>query len=124
MTLLEVAAATVILSTLLIGVVLARARFVHQWTRADRQLRASAAADALLTKWWKDPGHFPLAAKGAVPAEPQMIWQTMPVTSAEAQSLGVRVVRLEIHWRPTTDPSSLLVAVEVLVRDEHAIQTN
>src|SRR5580765_2955956 len=96
MTLVEVVGALGLLATLLVALLLARARYTHQAALAQRRLQAVAAADALLATWHQDPRSLPRAGSGAVAGERQFTWRTQRVVSAAVNEMGAAVVRLEI----------------------------
>ena len=109
LTLIEVVAALALMATLLVAVLTIKAGLTRRRAVADRQLRAVAAADALLTAWWADPATFPVGRSGPVPAEPSLAWSTRPLPNAAAARLGGRVIRLDIR-----DPGVVL-SVDVLL---------
>ena len=106
MTLIEVVAGLALLGTLLVGIVLAKVRYTHQWNAADRRVQCAKAADELLTAWWARPGSFPRSAAGDVPGEPDLSWRTAPVGNPAVESLGAVAVRLAVIDRryPVADP--------------------
>jgi type II secretory pathway pseudopilin PulG len=84
MTLIEVVGGLALLGTLLVAVLLAKAKFTRQAATADRKLQAVAAADELLTVWRQDPNALPRDGSGSVAGDRQLSWRT-------------RTVRL-LHW--------------------------
>lgn len=119
LTLVEVVAAIAILGTVLVGVVLAKARHTRQLGRSQRQRVAVRAADTLLHEWWTRPAGIPVGQSGTIASEPSLAWRTHRVANAAARRLGTRVIRLEVHesrtspWR-AEHPEALL-AVELLL---------
>src|SRR5688500_13208484 len=100
LTLREVVAGLALLSTLLVAVLTTRAKLTRQWAAAERRLRATEAADALLTAWWQDVKTFPRRASGAVPGDDRMSWRTEVVSNELADRLEATVVRLEVFGDP------------------------
>ena len=96
MTLVEVVLGLVLLATLLVAVLLTRARFVRQTASAQRRAAAVVAADEMLSAWWGDRKNFPVDAEGTVKNRPELAWRTRLVADETAQSLGGRVVALEM----------------------------
>jgi hypothetical protein len=120
MTLVEVIAGMALLASVLVAMLLARAGYMRQTARANRRLEAVAAADALLTAWHRDPATLHPGSGGPVAGDGQLAWRTRLVASAEAESLGARVVRLEVlDERPAASPSPVLATVEFLVEPEN-----
>jgi prepilin-type N-terminal cleavage/methylation domain-containing protein len=109
LTLIEVVAALALMATLLVAVLTIKAGLTGRRAAADRQLRAVAAADRLLTAWWANPATFPVARSGPVPADPSLAWSTRPLPNPAAARLGGRVVRLDIR-----DPA-IVLSIDVLL---------
>jgi len=109
LTLIEVVAALALMATLLVAVLTIKAGLARRRAAADRQLRAVAAADGLLTAWWADPPSFPVGRSGPVPTDPALAWSTRVLPNPPAARLGGRVVRLDIR-----DPAVVL-SVDVLL---------
>src|SRR4051812_8008804 len=79
MTLIEVVGGLALLGTLLVGVLLAKAKFTRQAATADRKLQAVSAADELLVAWRQDPLALPRDGVGTVPGgggDRQLSWRT------------------------------------------------
>ena len=107
-----------LLSTLLVAVLTTRAKVTRQWAAAERRLRATEAADALLTAWWQDVKTFPRRASGAVPGDGRMRWRTEVVPNELADRLEATVVRLEVFGDPAgPGAADALAAVEVVLDD-------
>lgn len=124
LTLVEVVAAIVILGTILVGIVLAKARHTRQLALAMQQQTAVQAADELLTGWWAVKQGVPVEARGQLDTTPAMIWQTHVVANPEAQQLGSRVVQLQVRLQPGLetgrtgeDANQPLVAVDLVLPD-------
>jgi hypothetical protein len=99
----------------LVAMLLARAGYMRQTARANRRLEAVAAADALLTAWHRDPATLHPGSGGPVAGDGQLAWRTRLVASAEAESLGARVVRLEVlDERPAASPSRAPAATQAV----------
>lgn len=116
MTLIEVLAGLALLASLLGGLLLVKSRSGRQWSAANRRLEAVAAADELLSAWWRVPHDVPHADDGAVPGHPGLFWRTRPVSNAAAGELGAQVVRLQIVTDPHAPDASELTRVEVVLK--------
>jgi hypothetical protein len=122
-TLVEVLLGLVLLATLLVSVLGARAGAARQTVLARAREDATRAADRLLTRWWADPATFPRGATGVVPDAPEFSWRTSVTDNPSAQDLGAAVVRLEItDTRPQADAPDVLVAIEVLLPEKEPRQ--
>lgn len=122
MTLVEVVAGLALLGSVLVGILLARAGYLRQAARSSRRLEAIAAADALLTAWHQDPALLKPESSGALAGDSQLAWRTAIVPSAEAQSLGARIVRLEVlDERAVASATPVLATVEFLVEPENKL---
>jgi type II secretory pathway pseudopilin PulG len=120
MTLVEVVGALVLLGTLLVALLTARARYTRQSASSDRRLRAVAAADELLTEWRRNPASLPRSAAGRVARDSDLAWRTLPVPNAPIQELGGAVVRLEIVDERPTAADPIVASVEFVVEPEPA----
>ena len=96
LTLIEVVASIAILGTILVGVVLAKARYTKQSALAERLLQASQAADELIAGWWGSPDGVPVGRQGALEGGHHLRWETRVVPNPAIESLGARVVRVQI----------------------------
>jgi prepilin-type N-terminal cleavage/methylation domain-containing protein len=97
LTLVEVLAAVVILGTILVGVVVAKARHTRQLAVAREQTAAVHAVDGLIARWWADTGSVPVGASGTLGQDASITWQTFLVANPQIAALGARVVRVEVH---------------------------
>ncbi len=115
LTLIEVTAGVLILSTLLVGTLVTFQQHARQTRHAQRVLEAVAVADNLLGTWFAGAEAVPRDAAGLVPDNESFSWRTRPVHAATTDLPGIEVVRLEIKEEPATDGIKPLVAVEVVV---------
>lgn len=118
LTLTEVLAGLVLLTTVLSAVFVARGRFLRQWADADRQLAASRAADALISHWLASPvDRVPVRGEGDLAGVAGCRWQTRRVLDSTAASLGAKLIRLEVTRVPDGTPNAerLVLAVEFLL---------
>jgi prepilin-type N-terminal cleavage/methylation domain-containing protein len=113
LTLIEVIAGLALMATLLVTMLLLKARFTHQLSDSDRKLRAVAAADALLEQWWANPEKFPINRAGSVTDSPGLNWQTHLVANDVVSKLDCRVVRLDI-----LSGDSVVTSVELMLPPE------
>src|SRR5688572_15241286 len=90
MTLIEVLAGVALLGSLLVGVVLARGRYIRQWTTAQHRLEAVQAADALLNQWWASEDSVPRSGMGSCGERRSLRWQTRLIESEEGEDLKVQ----------------------------------
>jgi hypothetical protein len=121
MTLVEVVAGLALLGSVLVGILLARGACLRQTARSNRRLEAVAAADALLTAWHQDPALLKPEGGGPLAGDGQLAWRTAIVPSAEARSLGARIVRLEVFdQRVVASPWPVLASVEFLIEPENS----
>src|SRR5258706_1624320 len=119
MTLVEVVGGLGLLATLLVALLLAKARYTHQAAAADRRLQAVAAADALLAGWHQDPRSLVRAGSGAVAGGGEFSWRTQGIVNAPVGELGAAVVRLEIlDERPEAAANPVITSVEFVVDQE------
>lgn len=122
LTLIEVVAGLALLATLLVAVLTTKARVTRQWATARQQLRATDAADALLSAWWLNPGQFPRDSHGLVPGEPGMAWHTRVVPNETLNRLDTTVVRLEVLDRGNDAAAGRVLASVEVVLDDAALR--
>jgi len=124
MTLVEVVGGLGLLATLLVALLMAKARYTRQSAVADRRLRAVAAAESLLVGWRQDARSLPRNGGGGVAGEEGLVWRTRVVPNAEVNEMGAAVVRLEIldeRRVDESDRSAVVTAVEFVVEKEEAV---
>jgi type II secretory pathway pseudopilin PulG len=119
MTLIEVLAGLVVLGTLLVAVAVARARFIRQWSEADRRLRATRATDAMLATWFTgDSASIPTNARGLLDDAPtDFAWRTHAVPNRDAAELGATIVRLDVFDRRTATSEGALQTTPIVSVD-------
>ena len=113
--LIELIAAIAVLGTLLVGIVLAKARHTRQLARADRVHEAVLAADDLLATWWADGPGIPSNSRGPTPTDDTLQWTTRPVEHDALERLGARVIRVSIHDSSDTTTTEALFHVDLVV---------
>lgn len=116
LTLVEVMASIALLGTLLVGIVMAKSRHTHQWSKAQRKLQAVQAADSMLSSWWADARSIPREGEGQIQATQPLRWTTRVIASPHARALRTQVVRLEIFDSELTagDPQAI-ASVDLLL---------
>ena len=122
MTLVEVVGGLGLLATLLVALLLAKARYTHQAAAADRRLQAVAAADALLAGWHQEPRSLVRAGSGVVVGGGEFSWRTEGVVNGSVAELGAAVVRLEIlDERSEAAADRVITSVEFVVDREKPV---
>jgi hypothetical protein len=101
--------------SLLVGLVLAKARHERQWDASRRRIAAAKVADELLAGWWAQPGSMPVQGEGVTESTPEMAWRTQAVHNADVELLGGRVVRLELRPDRASDDAPPPISVEIVV---------
>lgn len=101
------------------AVLTTKAKLTRQWSHAQQRLRATEAADALLTAWWQEPETFPREAGGLVRGEPGLRWRTTVVPNGPINRLNATVVRLEVFGAVgAARGDDVLARVEVVLNDD------
>jgi len=95
-TLVEVVAGLALLGSLLVGLLMAKARFTRQAAVADRRMQAIAAADSILSAWHRDPKKLVRNGAGTMSDDPSLAWRSQIVANPPIEDLGGQVVRLEM----------------------------
>lgn len=131
LSLIEVVAALTLVGTLLVGIVMARARHTHQAALAERKLLAVQAVDELLLRWYTPSSsggnqpeadkrvlsinapqsRIPLDSTGSFDSAPALSWRTElvsdPVNEQALERFKLGVVRLTVtddQAGPEADP--------------------
>ena len=115
MTLIEIIAGLVILSTVLASLALARGRFARQWAAADRKLVAARALDDMIATWMD--GSIPIDRQGRLPNAKNCVWRTRASRNPGTSNLGAAVVRIEVFDLADAERSNAtpVVSVDLLV---------
>ena len=96
MTLIEAVAGTALLGTLLVTILVARAKLTAQGRRAELRIEACRLADELLESWWPDRRKIPRNGTGRIPGPGDWRWRTRVVDNRAAEEMDAEVIALEI----------------------------
>ena len=121
MTLVEVVAGLALLGSLLVGLLLAKARYTRQSAIADRRLQAIAAADSILSTWHRDPKTLARSGSGTVSDDASLLWRSYVLANPPAEDLGGQVVRLEII---DSRNAQMLVGVDYVAEPPPKVETS
>jgi type II secretory pathway pseudopilin PulG len=123
LTLIEVIAGLMLMSTLLVGILTAGSRHMRQLRQAKQRLAAAAVADQLLTAWAQS-GQNLAVRECAAPDAAGLTWRVRPVSRPSSpESLGVEIVRLEVFDAKSDPTKPPLISVDVLnqlLKDDEA----
>jgi len=119
-TLVEVLAATALMGTVLVSILLAGARMRAQASRADCRIEACKVADDLLAGWGLQGEALPRYGSGDVRGPGGWRWRTRVVENEAAAAIGAEVVALEVFALNLPNSAILsdagpLVRVEILL---------
>jgi type II secretory pathway pseudopilin PulG len=114
LTLIEVIAGLLLMSTLLVGILTAGSRHMRQLRLAKQRLAAAAMADQLLTAWAQSEQNLAVGECDA-PDTAGLAWRVRPVERPSSpESLGVEIVRLEVFDAKADPTKQPLISVDVL----------
>lgn len=113
LTLLEVIAALAIISTLLVGLLVAARRHVEQVRRARQTLDVAARVDALLYRWMSSGGLVLREDEGELPGEDGLRWKTQLVDTRHRRDLGIDLFSLKILTKSDTVGERPIVSLEL-----------
>jgi prepilin-type N-terminal cleavage/methylation domain-containing protein len=99
LTLVEVTVSLALLSTLLVGMLVAQDRHTRQIRTARRTINLVGQVDQLLYGWMEKNSAIPRQATGPLEGDEDLVWTTRPLPTANSRELEVDVVRLEVHHR-------------------------
>ena len=119
-TLIEVLAALVLLSILLVGIVSARSQYIRQSRVVASKQSAIIAVDELLEVWWGDNEHVIEVGQWGHLIDEESIrldWQIEPVQRVEGvpEDLQMRIVRFEVVDKNQND--EVVLSVDLIVSD-------
>lgn len=111
---IEVLATLVLLSTLLVGALLASVRHGEQIRQSHLRREMTRLADKMLFAWFQEPNGIPRQRRGEIEGYDNIFWQTRPVRGRQHPKLGIEVVRFEIVDK-LKDRHPVIVSVELVV---------
>lgn len=115
LTLIEVLTALAILSTLLVGVLVAFRKNAERIRTELAVRQAVAGVDQLLFSWAQQGLYAPARAEGKLPGSDGLIWQTRVVSHRFHDTLGLDIVRLQVHADRAVNRLTPLVTIELPV---------
>jgi len=116
MTLIEVVGGLGLLATLLVAVLMAKARYTRQAAGADRRMAAVAAADALLSGWHQNAAALPRMGAGVIPGDAELSWRTQVIANPAINEMAAEVIRLDIlDNRRDAAANPVLTSVEFVI---------
>lgn len=96
MTLIEVLAGLVLLSTLLASIVIASGRFAARIRGATNELASVEILEDQLAFWYASAGRLPSAAEGRIDGAPEYRWRIIRSNVPVAPNIPARRVRVEL----------------------------
>lgn len=112
LTLIEVTAGILILSTLLVATIVAFQQHVRQIERSQRIIDAVRGADELLDEWFSRGTVLPTHGEARVPRDESLVWRTT-VDGGGQDGDARQTVRLEISNAAATGAEPALAVVEL-----------
>ena len=114
-TLIEVVAGVLLLSTLLVSIILTHSRHALQVRKAQRRLAAIEATDNLLVRWFDSPHGVPLEREGTFHRRLGLAWRTTIIDRQQGQIFGADVARLEVFDLKDTEAVKPIVTIDILI---------
>ena len=103
-----------VLGTLLVSITIARGRFMRQRAQAEQKIAASAAVDALVSKWMAGNGSaIPLSDAGPLEGLPSHSWRTRVIETKP--DLAASIVRVEVTNQTSNAP---IITLDLLRHDD------
>lgn len=118
MTLIEVTAGILLLSTLLVRSIVAFRGHVRQIERANRTTVAAQAADELLSRWFATRVNVPPQGQGSIAGKHPLEWRTTVIGTGQNDVLSWQIVRLQITDTESWQDAKPLAEVDVVVPGE------
>jgi len=113
LTLLEVVAALAIVSTLLVGLLVAARRHVEQVRRSRHTLDVAARVDALLYRWMGKGGLVLREGEGELPGKDGLRWKTRLVDVRHRQNLGIDIFSFQVLAKSDTVGERPIISLEL-----------
>ena len=115
LTVLEVAAALALLSTLLVGVLVAFKKNADRIRQEFATRQAVSGTDALLWSWAEQGMFPPDPARGKLPGHDHLSWETRRLPQPAQRTLGLDIVRLQVRQVGAPPGSAPLLEVDLPV---------
>jgi hypothetical protein len=115
LTLIEVTAGIMLLSTLLVASIVAFHAHAQQIQRASLAAAAVKAADDLLSRWFNLAINVPSQGQGVIAGDHPLEWRTSIVGSGQNDVLTWQIVRLQITDTESSPDATPLVEVDVVI---------
>ena len=100
------------LGTLLLSITIARGRFVRQRALAEQKLAATAAVDAMLSKWMAGSSAAIPISTGPLDGLPHHTWRTRVIEIKP--DLAASIIRLEV----TNQSDATVLTLDLLRHDD------
>lgn len=114
LTLIEVIAGLLLMSTLLVGILTAGSQHMRQLRQAKLRLAAADVAEQALIGWAQS-GNKLTAGQCAAPNADGLAWRVRPIGKPDApESLGIEIVRLEVFDIKADEAKSPLISVDIV----------
>ncbi len=113
LTLIEVITALAILSTLLVGMLVAFKKNSEQIHTQLAVREATSSVDQLLFVWARQGIYPPARSSGDLPDTDNMTWETWPVTGEHRDTLGLDIIRLSVYANDNRDRSVPVLSLEL-----------
>ncbi|MEM8670554.1 MAG: prepilin-type N-terminal cleavage/methylation domain-containing protein [Planctomycetota bacterium] len=114
LTLIEVLASLVLLSTLLVAILQSHDRLARQTKTARERIDAIDAADELLQEWASVSPMVIPSVSGQTATDPTYDWTIETRIEPELETLGIRIATLRLFEAQQSDDTQPLAMVEFL----------
>jgi type II secretory pathway component PulJ len=116
LTLIEVVVSLGLLSTLLVGILVAYHRHAERIRTSQQSLIALDGIDRLMCDWASQGISTPCPARGELPGEEAFTWRTETIKADYQEPLGIDVVRLAVFRKESSWDDEPIVSIDLAVQ--------
>ena len=117
-TLIEVVASLMLMSSLLVGILLAFSRHQRQLDLVADRHRANTAINLLMYEWFDSDADFPVGDSGICPGDPGLMWTSVAVGQVQLTDELI-AAKIRVNVFAVEHPDRALASIELVDRLPH-----
>lgn len=115
LTLIEVVVSLGLLSTLLVGILVAYHRHAERIRASQESLNALDGIDRLMCNWTSQGISAPYPAHGELPGEDGFVWRTEAIETNYHEPLGIDIVRVAVFREESASAGDPIASIDLAV---------
>jgi hypothetical protein len=108
--------AIALLSTLLVGSLVAYCGLARQIRGGQQRIAAHDAVDRMLHQWFKTPELLPRSGSGQLQGSRELSWTTQVIDRSHAENMGFDIVRVTVLDEARPLESRTVLSLDIAVR--------